>query len=177
MAANNEKEKETVTGLEHASNRKEAEYDLVKALLASADKTADENITKVDVKRAGKFMFAVHMHPISEPDVRMARKKATAYMPNPNGKKLPPIEKDFDTAKFNSWLIYLSTTEEDQQKVWGNPAIMQKFGLAMPVESIDILLTVGEKRKLADLVTEISGLDDDDDEEVKDEESFRESAD
>ena len=171
MTTKNEVEKKDITGLDQAANRKEAEYDLVKALLESADKTADENITEVAVRRAGKFMFAVHMHPISEPDVRMARKKATVYMPNPNNKKLPPIEKDFDTAKFNSWLIYLSTTEEDQQKVWGNPAIMQKFGLAMPVESIDILLTMGEKRKLADLVTEISGMDDDDEEVT--EEEFR----
>jgi hypothetical protein len=171
MTTKNEVEKKDITGLDQAANRKEAEYDLVKALLESADKTADENITEVAVRRAGKFMFAVHMHPISEPDVRMARKKATVYMPNPNNKKLPPIEKDFDTAKFNSWLIYLSTTEEDQQKVWGNPTIMQKFGLAMPVESIDILLTMGEKRKLADLVTEISGMDDDDEEVT--EEEFR----
>lgn len=164
-------EKELVTGLENAENRKDAEYDLVKALLESADyKTAEENITEAEIKRAGKFMFSVRLHPISEPDARMARKKATSYMPNPNNKKLPPVEKEFDTAKFNSWLIYLATTEEDQQKIWGNPAIMQKFGLAQPYESIDVLLTLGEKQRLADLVTEISGLNDDG--ETIDEEEF-----
>ena len=171
--ANETEEKKDITGLDQASDRKEAEYDLVKSLLEAADfKVSDENVTKVDIKRGGKFMFSVNMHPISEPDARHARKKATVYMPNPNGKKLPPIEKDFDTAKFNSWLIYLATTEEDQQKIWGNPTIMQKYGLAQPYESIDVLLTLGEKRKLADLVTEISGLDDDDDEENVDQEEF-----
>lgn len=164
-------EKKDVTGLSTATNRKDAEYDLVKALLESAEyKTSEEEITEVEIKRSGKFMFAVHLHPISEPDVRTARKKSTTYMPNPNGKRLPPIEKDFDTAKFNAWLIYLATTEEDQQKIWGNPTIMQKFGLAQPVESIDILLNLGEKRKLADLVSEISGMDDDEDETVDEEE-------
>lgn len=159
-----ETEKKDVTGLDNASNRKEAEYDLVQALLESAEyKTSEDEITEVDIKRKGRFLFTVHIHPISEPDARMARKKSTTYIPNPNGKKLPPIEKELDTAKFNAWLIYLATTEEDQQKVWGNPAIMQKYGLTLPVDSIDVLLTLGEKRKLADLVTDISGLDDDED--------------
>lgn len=173
MATKNmENERENITGLDSASDRKAAEYDLVTSLLEAAEfKTADESITEVKVTRNGKFLFSVHMHPVSEPDTRFARKKATTYMPNPNGKKYPPIEKEFDSAKFNAWLIYLATTEEDQAKIWGNPAIMQKFGLAQPVESIDILLTVGDKRKLADIVTDISGLDDE--EEERDAESFQ----
>lgn len=167
----NEKEQELVTGLDQAENRKDAEYDLVKALLESADyKEADDNITEAEIKRAGKYLFSVHLHPISDPDARIARKKATSYMPNPNNKKLPPVEKDFDTAKFNSWLIYLATTEEDKQKIWGNPAIMQKYGLTQPVESVDVLLTLGEKHRLADLVTDISGMNDD--EETMDEEEY-----
>lgn len=158
------KDKTNVTGLDTANNRKDAEYDLVKSLLEAAEfKTSDDNITEVDIKRAGKFLFSVHIHPISDPDARSARKKATIYMPNPNGKKLPPIEKDFNNAKFRSWLIYLATTEEDQQKIWGNNAIMQKHNLAEPWESIDVLLTFGEKSALFDQVTKISGLDDDGD--------------
>lgn len=170
-------EKKNITGLENAENRKEAEFDLTKSLLEAAEfKTSAESITEVEIKRAGKYLFTVHMHPISDPDARLARKKATTYMPNPQGKKLPPIEKDFDNSKFKSWLIYLATTEEDQQKVWGNPTVMQKFGLAQPYESIDVLLTLGEKSKLVDVVTDISGLDDDEDENMSEEE-FRSTSD
>lgn len=173
MATKKEEEKVSITGLDQAEKPKEAAYDLVSALLSAAEfKTDEDNITVVDIRRNGKFLFSIRMHPISEPDARFARKKATIYMPNPQNKKLPQIEKDFDTSKFNSWLIYLATTEEDQQKIWGNPAIMQKYGLMQPVESIDILLTLGDKRKLADLVTDISGMDD---EEDVNEEEFRES--
>jgi len=173
MAKKETEEKKDVTGLDMASDRQEAEYDLVKALLESAEyKTSDEAITEAEIKRSGKYMFSVHLHPISDTDARTARKKATTYMPNPNGRKLPPIEKEFDPAKFNAWLIYLATTEDDQQKIWGNPAVTQKYGLAQPVESIDVLLTMGEKRKLADLVTEISGLDDEEEEENMDEEEY-----
>ena len=171
--ATNETEKKSVTGLDTAKNPKETEYDLVTALLEAAEfKTSDDQITEVEIKRAGKYLFTVHIHPVSEVDTRTARKKATIYMPNPNNKKMPPIEKDFDVAKFNSWLIYLATTEEDQQKIWGNPAIMQAKGLMQPWESIDALLTFGEKRKLSEQVMEISGMDDDDDEEIVDEEDY-----
>ena len=171
-----EKEKTSVTGLDQATNRKEAEYDLVTSLLAAADyKTADENITEVEVKRNGTFYFKVNLHPISDPDTRFARKKATVYMPNPNNKKLPPIEKEFNNSKFRSWLIYLATTEEDQQKIWGNPAVMQKHNLSEPWEGVDALLTFGEKSRFFDVITEISGLDEDgnvNDEEVMDEEEY-----
>lgn len=170
----NETEKMSVTGLDTAENRKEAEYDLVTSLLAAAEfKTDEDNITEVEIKRAGKYLFTVHIHPIGDPDARFARKKATIYMPNPNGKKLPPIEKDFNNAKFGSWLIYLATTEDDQQKIWGNPAIMKAKNLMEPYESVDVLLTMGEKRKLLDLVVDISGMDDDDEEEVMDDETFQ----
>ena len=173
--ATNETEKNNVTGLDTAVNRKEAEYDLVASLLAAADfKKADDQITEVEIKRAGKYLFTVHIHPLSDPDSRFARKKATTFMPNPVNKKLAPVEKEFNNSKFGSWLIYLATTEEDQQKIWGNPAIMKNFGLMEAWESIDILLTLGEKRALMEQVTKISGLDDDDEDEVEmDEETFQ----
>lgn len=167
-------EKKLVTGLDQAENRKETERDLVTSLLEAAEfKTSEDNITEAEIKRNGKVLFTVRLHPISEPDARFARKKATTFMPNPNNKKLPPIEKDHNGALFSSWLIYLATTEEDQQRIWGNPAIMQKYGLAQPVESVDVLLTYGEKQKLADLVGTISGFEDDeDDEETMSEEDY-----
>ena len=172
--SNKETEKVNVTGLDTAENRKEAEYDLVSALLEAAEfKTDENNITEVEIKRAGKYLFTVHIHPISDPDARFARKKATIYMPNPNGKKLPPIEKEFNNSKFGSWLIYLATTEEDQAKIWGNSQVMAKKGLMEPWETVDALLNLGEKRKMLDLVTSISGMDDDEEVEVMSEEDFQ----
>lgn len=172
--ATNETEKVKVTGLDTAQNRKEAEYDLVSALLEAAEyKTNENNITEARIERGGKYLFTVHIHPISDPDARFARKKATIYMTNPNGKKLPPIEKEFNNSKFGSWLIYLATTEEDQAKIWGNPQVMTKYGLMEPWETVDILLNLGEKRELLDQVTSISGMDDDEEgEEILDQEEY-----
>ena len=163
-------EKEIVTGLENASNPKEAEYNLVAALLEAAGYREDEDlITTVEIKRAGKFLFEVNIRPIGNDETKAARKKATKMMPNPQNRKLPPIEKEFDSGLFNSLIIYYATTEEDKAKIWGNAAIMDKFNLVNPWESIDILLTIGEKTALSDKVVEISGMDLDDD-EVTDEE-------
>lgn len=166
-------EKENVTGLDMAADRKEAEYDLVKALLeASSFKTDEESVTEVTIARNGKFLFKVRIHPLSDADVKQAQKQAGIYRDNPTNKKLGKVKVDTDTAKLGSWLIYLATVEEDQEKIWNNSAIMKKFGLYQPWESIDCLLKTGEKSKLVDTVLEISGMNDDDEEQM-DEEEFQ----
>ena len=165
MAKN--EEREIATGLEtvEAGHVKEAEYDLVSALMEAASYREDKDLeTIVDIKRNGKYFFSVTIRPIGDVETRAARKKATKYMPNPQNRKLPPIEKEFNTSLFNSLIIYAATTEEDKKKIWGNAAIMEKYGLVEPHESIDLLLTIGEKTALADKVVEISGMDIEDDE-------------
>lgn len=150
-----------VTGLENASDVKEAEYDLVASLLEAANYREDEGlITTVEIKRNGKFLFEVSIRPLGDEEVKVARKKATTYMPNPTNRKLPKIEKEFNTGLFNSLIIYAATTEEDKAKIWGNKAIMDKFNLVEAHEAVNVLLTVGEKTALADKVVEISGMDD-----------------
>lgn len=160
--ANEQKENQNVTGLDNAADRKEAEYSLVEGLLMAASfKEDNENIANAHITRNGKRLFTVRLHPISDKDSAFAKKKATIYMPNPNNKKLPPIEKEVIYPKFTSWLIYLATVEEDQEQIWNNPAIMKKFSLAEPWESVDALLTAGEKSRLVNIISEISGMEDD----------------
>ena len=166
--------KENVTGLDQATDRKGAEYDLVKALFEAADyKTDSECIVEIDITRNGKYLFTLHIHPIGDDDVAKANKEAAIKVKNPNGRHLPKIQADSDRSKYKSWLIYLATTEEDQKLIWGNREFMAHFGLMQPWESIDKLLTLGDKTKLLDKITEISGLDDDDDEDEMDEETFQ----
>ena len=71
-------------------------------------------------------------------------------------------------------VVYLATTEEDQEKIWGNASVLKKFELQERWESVGTLLTAGEKTKLFNLVLKISGLDD---EEYGDEETFQQGAD
>lgn len=177
--ANEKNETQNVTGLDTAVDRKEAEYDLVTALLEAADYKNDEDeILEVDISRRGKFMFTVRIHPISDADVKLAQKKAGVYKNNPTNKKLGRIKVDQENDKLASWLIYLATTDEDQEKIWGNKQVMGKYGLMENWESIDILLKKGEKDNLLEKVFEISDMnDEDDDEEKMDEETFRSTSD
>ena len=179
--ATEKKETQNVTGLDTALDRKEAEYDLVSALLEAADyKNNDDEIRIVRIERGGKFLFKVHIHPISDADVKKAQKEAGEYKPNPANRKLGRVKVDQDNAKLASWLIYLATTDEDQEKIWGNKQVMGKFGLMQNWESIDILLKKGEKDDLLEHVFDISGMnddDDDDDDQKMDQETFQSTSD
>lgn len=177
--ANKKEETQNVTGLDTAVDRKEAEYDLVTALLEAADyKNSEDEITEVTIARNGKFLFKVRIHPISDSDVKKAQKEAGVYKPNPTNKKLGRVKIDQDNAKLASWLIYLATTEEDQEKIWGNKQVMSKYGLMENWECIDTLLKKGEKDNLLEQVFDISDMnDDDDDEEKMDEETFQPTSD
>lgn len=170
-----EKKNENVTGLDQASNRREAERSLLESLFAAADfKTDADSIQEIRVERNGVYFFTLHLHPVSDADITFANKKATQYKDHPQGKKYGKIEVGYDKSTFKSWVIYLATTEEDQQKIWGNREFMARFGLQQPWQSIDMMLTVGDKSKLMDIITEISGLDDDEeDTEEMDAETFQ----
>lgn len=178
--ANEKKENQSVTGLDTALDRKEAEYDLVSALLEAADyRNSEDEILEVEICRRGKFLFKVRIHPISDSDVKKAQKEAGVYKPNPTNKKLGRVKIDQDNAKLASWLIYLATTEEDQEKIWGNRQVMSKYNLMENWETIDILLKKGEKDDLLEKVFDISDMsdDDEDDEEKMDEETFQSTSD
>ncbi len=150
-------------GLDVASDRKAAEYDLVKSLLEAADyKNSDDATVEAEIRRNGKYLFSVHLHPIGENELQEARKHATEYARNPQGPRYPKIEKGLNGSLFNSWLIYLATTPEDQKQIWGNQAIKSKYELQLPVEAVDALLLAGEKTTLIDIVSRISGLNDED---------------
>lgn len=147
-------------GLDTANNRAAAEYDLVKSLLEAADfRTSDNSVVSIDIRRNGKFYFSIRLHPLGDDEVRQARKHATVYGKNPQGAKYPQIEKDFNASLFNSWMIYLATVQEDQEKIWGNPSVKEKYGLLQNVETIDILLRFGEKSALLDQISKISGME------------------
>jgi len=155
--------KESVTGLDHAADRQSAELDLVSTLLEMAQyPTAGDAVTEAVVKRHGVEKFTVHLHPLSDEDIRRARRKATTYAKNPNGKHLPPIERETNNVQFKSHVIFAATTPEDQKRIWGQQAVLDRFSLMEPWESIDVILTAGEKAQLFDTVINLSGLGDSD---------------
>lgn len=142
--------------------QKGKEEDIVSALLSAADFRNDEElITPIEIKRNGKKLFSFNVRPVSDEEVAFVRKKTRKMYPNPAGKKYPKIEGEIDAPQFNSRLIYIATVEDDRERVWGQRAVMDKFNLVEPWETIGVVLTAGEKSRVADVVMEISGMQDD----------------
>lgn len=157
------KDVKDLTGINTASDQKTAEYDLVTSLLKAAEFRNDET-AEVEIRRNNEYLFTVRVRAVSDEEARSARRKATTYGKNPAGKGYPPIEKEFNSTLFNSWLIYIATTDEDKQLIWGNKTVMDKLGVLQPVETIDKILKIGEKMELVKVIEDISGLNGDDDE-------------
>lgn len=137
-------------------NVEEQGFDLLTNLLEAA--SYKDEATTLEVRRKGKLLFTFDVKALSEKDLATARKKATSYMPNPAGKNLPPIEKELDPAKYRSWKIYLATTDEDKQRIWGNKEAMKHLNVLEKADMVDMLLTAGEKDMISDAIDKVSGF-------------------
>lgn len=139
----------------------EEEFDLVTGFLKAAETLSEETKT-YKVRRGKKVLFSFRLHALSEPEMKQALKKSTTYMPNPKGKRLPPIEKERDQVKYNSYIIYLATVDEDRAKIWDNPELKQKLGVMESYELIDKVLRPGDKDEVINLIDELCGYGEDD---------------
>ena len=150
------------TGVPSQEEVNRTEYDLLAGLLAAAGYAEDEDLQKkIRIERAGKFLFEFTVRPLSEDEIRIARKNATKMIKNPGGRHLPKIEGDTDMSALRSWKVYLATLEEDRKKIWENETIMKKFNAMQGYETVDVLLTGGEKSYVLDIIDDISGFNDD----------------
>lgn len=148
------------TGLPTAAQVVDQEYDLLESLLKASEYKEDESLQRtIRIERNGNYLFSFRVRPISEEDLKIARKKSTSYMKNPAGKNLPPIEKETDYPMVRNWKIYLSTVEEDRAKIWDNKTLKDKFDLIQGAEMVDKLLTGGEKNAVSDVIDTLSGYD------------------
>lgn len=153
------KENNIKTGLEGSADIKNDEYNLVASLLeASNYKMSDDQKVKINITRHGKFLFSFEIRPVSEDESQACRKKAAIMMKNPNGPKYPQIVKETDLTKYNNYLIYTATVDEDKKKIWGNQEVKSKCGILEDPDTIDYLLLPGEKSRVIDKILEISGF-------------------
>lgn len=138
----------------------EKQYDLVQSLLKAADYKEDKQSRQtIEVTRDGEFLFKFTVRPLSEDELLSIRKLSAKYARNPAGKNLPKIETEVNWPQFKSRKIYAATIEEDQQKIWNNPAIKNKFDLIEGWEAVDILLPGGWKNAVSDAIDQLSGYD------------------
>ena len=152
-------------GLDGSSNFERDEYNLVNALMQASNFKEDGEKKRIEIRRDNKVLFSFTIRPLSEEEVDKCYEKATSYTANPAGRKYPPIPKKTNKSLQNSYMIYTATIDEDKNKIWDNP----DFKSAKGVESIDLLLKAGEKERVLEKISGISGFS----EEVDDEEAIK----
>lgn len=166
-AKNDVLEQETKkTGLPEQEKVLMTEEDLIAGLLAAADFETDEEVMKnIRIERNGKLYFEFKVHPLGEKEMQKLRRQSTPTFKNPAGRNLPKIEGDIRMDEFRSRKIYAATADADKAKLWDNPKV--KAGLNAKGkdiieawEIIDSVLMAGEKYKVSELIDDISGYND-----------------
>lgn len=158
-----------------AVTSKEEEFDYISGFFRAAE-LITENIQPITIQRDGVKLFEFSVHALTGNDARAAKKKASTRIPNPINKKLPPIVKEVNEVAYQSYLIYLATTNEDRKKYWDNPTFRDKFGVMEAYELVDKVLLPGEKAQVLDEIDTLSGYGFSDIDYEEDEESDTETA-
>ena len=143
-----------------------SESELLRGLIeAGTEKDSEIFYERIQIRRGGKLKFEFRIRPISEEESLACHDHATKFAPRKRGQ--PKREIETNMAKFRSWLIYMSTVDEDRAKLWDNKQAQQTFNVLQGVDLIDCVLLSGEKDRIIDRINEISGYSEEMDEIAK----------
>lgn len=144
------------------------EFEIMAGFLKAVE-MVETTTKKIEIRRNGELLLRFRVHAVTGPDMRKAQKAATSYIPNPKMKK-QKIENDRNPVVYESYIIYLATVDEDRKKYWDNPELQSRFDVMQGHELIDKALLPGEKDYVIDVINELSGYnnDDEDEEETRD---------
>ena len=136
-----------------------SEKDILAGLLELGNaKDEKSNYRKIQIKRNGVVKLEFHVRPITEDENQICLKRATKFAPTKPGKA--KIATESDGALYRSYLIYTATVNEDRAKIWDNQQAQNALGILQGVDMIDRVLFVGEKNRVLDVIDEISGFAD-----------------
>ena len=113
--------------------------------------TGDDKKRIVNIKRNGRTLFKFTIEPLTEDEWRKCRRQNTSK--NRNG--------ELNDSRFLSQAIYEATIDDDKRRIWQNQEIWDKLNVASGTDVVNIVLTPGEKAKITEVLSEISGYDDD----------------
>lgn len=131
------------------------EGNIVDALMTAANFRFGDNVQrKITIKRNGKVIFQFTIEPIDEDIWQKCRRQNTRNKGSRN--------EELDNARFLSQAIYEATIPQDKERLWKNPDVWKKFGVARGVDVVNLVLSPGEKAKIGDVLSEISGYGDSD---------------
>lgn len=142
-------------------------HSILEGIIAAARNMAEET-QEIQVSRNGVKYFNLVIRPVSEKKSKDLRQKCTSYKKNRTyGVKMP---EDTDMTKFRSMLIYEATVNKTE--TWDNKELWKALESQYPVvtgwETIDQVLLAGEKERIVDAISALSGYRDEDEEALED---------
>lgn len=151
---------------EHDEVLREQAAPILEGIIAAALNLAEET-REIVLARNGKAYFKLVVRPVSDVAAKNLRKACTKYAKNKAyGVKMP---EDTDMSKYRSMLIYEATVNKDE--TWDNKALWKALEETYPIvqgwQTIDQVLLAGEKDRITDVINEISGYMDEDEEELE----------
>ena len=124
---------------------------------------AMETITEYrpfEVVRNGKKLFTFRVRGLDDEELDRCRDQATKVVRNRRMGGLA-VPGDFNSAKYNSLLIYTATHSDDRKWLWDNKELWQRADVTTGWMLVDRILRRGEKDAVIGLIEELSGYSED----------------
>lgn len=109
-----------------------------------------------EVVRDGKKLFSFRVRGLDDEEFESCRDQATKLIKDRRLGNLA-VPREFNSAKFNSLVIYTSTHEEDRKELWDNKELWRKANVVAGWQVIDKVMKRGEKEKCIELIEDLSG--------------------
>ena len=125
---------------------------------------AMETITEYkvfEVIRDGKKLFSFRVRGLDDSEFEKCRDQATKVAKDRRLGNLA-VPREFNSAKFNSLVVYTATHPDDKKAIWDNKNLWQKANVVTGWQLVDKVLKRGEKEKCIELIEELSGYSDED---------------
>jgi hypothetical protein len=114
-----------------------------------------------EVIRDGKKLFSFQVRGLDDSEFEKCRDQATKVAKDRRLGNLA-VPREFNSAKFNSLVIYTATHPADKKVIWDNKDLWQKANVVTGWQLVDKVLKRGEKEKCIELIESLSGYADED---------------
>lgn len=110
------------------------------------------NIRDVDTN---EVTFSFTVKGIDDKIIERATNESTVYV-DTEGNKLP--EGRVEQVGYRCRVIFEATIDEDKQRVWSNPRVLDDYGTLDPIDVINDALLPGEKIGVFSVIADLSGF-------------------
>jgi len=114
-----------------------------------------------EVIRDGKKLFSFRVRGLDDSEFEKCRDQATKVAKDRRLGSLA-LPREFNSAKFNSLVIYTATHPDDKKAIWDNKDLWAKADVITGWQLVDKVLKRGEKEKCIELIESLSGYADED---------------